>query len=82
MTFNDCALECCKQSELIRQFDRLSGTNVMQIFYDKRAPITRMIDEATGYQKELDRKAHEDMQMFLCFIFECVYMPLVSVEAK
>jgi hypothetical protein len=76
MTFNDCLLECVRTPELIKEFDRLQGSNVMRIFYDKRAPITKMIDEATGYQKVLDAKAYEDMQKFISFCFEYIYIRL------
>ena len=74
MTFNDCVLECCKSHELIKGFNRLTKRNVLT---DTRPPIVRMIDASTGYQKELDKKAHEDMQVFMTFIFEVIWMPLV-----
>lgn len=78
MNFQDCLTECCKHTELIKQFDRLQGTHLMRVFHDTRPPIVKMIDESTGYQKELDKQAHEDMQKFIGFVFECIWMPLVS----
>jgi hypothetical protein len=80
LTFNEVLLACCKKPELIKEFDRLSGTNVMGIFHDKRPPIIRMIDESTGYQKVLDQKAHDDMQKFISFVFECVWMRLPEIQ--
>lgn len=77
LNFNECLLETVKQRELIREYDRLSGTNIMQIFYDNRPPMVKMIDEATGYQKEIDKKAHEQMQGFIGFVFECIWIPYV-----
>lgn len=76
MTFQDCLLESLKNKELIKQFDRLSGTNVMQIFYDNRAPIIRMIDEATGYDKVIDQKLQKDLMDFIWFVYDCIWMRL------
>ena len=84
MTFNDVLFESCQHPELVREFDRLSGTNVMGVLYDKRPPIVRMIDDATGYQKVLDQKAHADMQQFISFVFEFIFLrlPIEVIEEK
>jgi hypothetical protein len=74
MTFNDCVIECCQHRELIKQFDRLTGCHVSNVLLDTRAPIVKMIDGATGYQKVLDKQAHEDIQMYIAFIFECIWL--------
>ena len=76
ITFNDALLESCRTPELVKQFDRLVGTNVMGVLYDKRSPIVRMIDDTTGYQKVLDQKAHEDMHQFISFVFEEIFLRL------
>jgi hypothetical protein len=76
MTFNDCVLECCQHRDLIKQFDRLTGCHVSRVLLDTRAPIVKMIDEATGYQKVLDEEAHGDMRVFITFIFECIWCRL------
>lgn len=78
MNFQDCVSECCQTRELVKEYNRLTGRNVLSNIYDTRAPITRMIDESTGYQKVLDEKAHEDMQEFISFIFEYVWLPVVE----
>jgi len=83
MTFNDCVLECCKTPELIKEYDRLQGSNLSKVLIpqpDTRPPIVRMIDEATGYDKvrtNLDETAHKEMQEFIGFIFDCVWIPLL-----
>jgi hypothetical protein len=78
MIFQDCLIECCHNQELIKQFNRLAGTNVLAI--DTRPPVVKMIDEATGYQKVLDEKATEDLKAFTVFVFECVWMPLIEQD--
>ena len=80
MTFNDCVLECCKTPELIKEYDRLQGSNLSKVLIpqpDTRPPIVRMIDEATGYQTNLDETAHKEMREFIGFIFDCVWIPLL-----
>jgi hypothetical protein len=78
MTFYDCLLESIRTPELIKEFDRLQGSNIMKIFYEKRKPIEIMIDEATGYNKVLEEKAHKEMHEFIKFVYECVWCRLSS----
>jgi hypothetical protein len=74
MNFNECLIECCKNTELVNQFNRLQGTNIS--FQDKRVPIEKMIDETTGYDNPF-KNSHEDMMKFFDFVFEYVWLPLV-----
>jgi hypothetical protein len=76
MSFDDVVLECCQNKELIAQFNRLTGRHVLANLYDTRPPIVKMIDEATGYDKVLEDKGHEDMQAFISFIYECIWCRL------
>jgi hypothetical protein len=76
MNFQDCLKECCLNRDLVGEFNRLSGTNLT--FIDTRAPITKMIDEATGYQKVLDERQHQDMQKFISFCFEFIWIPFLN----
>jgi hypothetical protein len=79
MTFNDCVIECCKQPELIKQYDRLQGSNLSRILLtDTRPAIVKMVDNATGYDKVMEEKSHEDMQGFISFIFEFIWIPLIN----
>jgi len=56
-------MQCINVPELIENFDRLKGTNISR----KEHPINLMIDEATG-------KLHADMEAFVEFCWECVFM--------
>ncbi len=76
MTFNDCLLESLEHKELIKEFDRLNGTKVMQIFYDNRPPIVRMIDEATGFDKVQKLELGKDLMEFIWFVYDCIWMRL------
>lgn len=44
MTFAECLLECAGNTELLKQFDRLHGSNLS----NDAAPINTMIDKSTG----------------------------------
>jgi hypothetical protein len=80
MNFEECVKECCEHRDLIQQFNRLTGRHVLSNIYDTRPPIVKMIDESTGYQKELDSKAHDDFQAFIIFIFEYIWLPVITTD--
>lgn len=63
MTFEACLLETVKTPELYEQFCRLKG------FKKPTAPIERIVDEATGHEKEIVRQ-------YAQFVFEYVYLPV------
>lgn len=65
MTFRECVLECAKNMELVKSFDRLKGTNLSQ----RGSQIELMVDQATGrYKKEaID---------FINFVYEVVWIRL------
>ena len=67
MTFEQCLLECARVPELLREFDRLHGTNLQL----KGPPIILMVDEATGKQRE-------DMAKFIEFVWKYVWSPLLK----
>jgi hypothetical protein len=78
MTFEDVIIECCMRENFVKEYDRLRGSNLSRILLaNTRPPIIRMIDEATGFDKELDKKAHDEMGNFITFIFEYVWLPLL-----
>lgn len=61
---------------MVSEFNRLTGRKLLSGL--KRAPIEVMIDEATGYQKEIDKRASDDMQAFMTFVFTVIWLPLLS----
>ena len=75
MNFQDCLVECCLNEHLVKEFNRLSNTTLS--FKDRRAPIEKMIDDATGYNNPFKNKP-EEMQQFISFCFECVWLPLID----
>uniref|UniRef100_A0A6M3LRZ0 Uncharacterized protein n=1 Tax=viral metagenome TaxID=1070528 RepID=A0A6M3LRZ0_9ZZZZ len=72
MNFSEVAIECVGNHELVSEFNRLTGC---KLGIDTRAPIEKMIDDATGYEPEI-----EDMRKFVAFVFDCIWMPLVGNE--
>jgi len=83
MTFEDCVIECCMTKDFVKEYDRLRGSNLAKVLIpqpDKRSPIEKMIDKATGYDKvrtNLDEQVHKEMTEFIGFIFEVVWLPLL-----
>ncbi len=75
MNFQDCLLECCMNESLVKEFNHLSGT--ILDFYDRRIPIEKIIDDAAGYNNLFKNKP-EEMQQFISFCFEFVWLPLVG----
>ena len=57
-TFYECLMYCAGNKELIKEFDRLSGSNLSL----QGPPINFMIDEATG-------KLKEDLTLFCDFVY-------------
>jgi hypothetical protein len=82
MTFQEVVLECCKTPELIKEYDRLQGSNLSRVLIpqpDTRKPIEIMIDEATGYDRvksNIDEEFHKEMLNFINFVYDCVWLPL------
>ncbi len=79
LSFEEALKESIKQPEMIREFNRLSGTHIGE---DSRAPIVKMVDEVSGYQKVLDEKAREEFHAFANFIYEFIYLPVIMAELK
>lgn len=73
-------LICLKESfcnpELLQQYNRLNGTHLGKDI--ERSSITKMIDDATGYQEFLDKQFSLEMIGFMCFVGKCVWMPLMN----
>ena len=66
MTFEGLLVECCLNEHLVKEFNRLYGCSLS--FKDTRAPIERMIDDATSYNNPFKNKSDE-MQQFISFCF-------------
>ncbi len=77
MRFLDVLTECASHDALVKEFNRLSKTNLC--FHDKRKPIEKMVDDATGYTNIFNNN-HEEMQKFISFVFEYIWLPLISEE--
>lgn len=72
MTFQDILMQCAANVELVAQFDRLQGSNLVRT----GAPINLMVDDTTG-------KTNDDLAAFIGFVHECVYAPwLARMEAE
>ena len=77
MTFEDVVKECLNTPELVNEYNRLTDS---RLGIDNRKPIEKMIDKATGYEKELDNKQREYLHDFISFVFEFVWLPFVFSE--
>lgn len=73
MNFLEVAKECIGTPELVKEFNRLYGCG---LGVDRRAPIERMIDEATGYPYGAATK--DDLGKFVAFVYEFIWLPLAG----
>ena len=71
LTFLSCVEAAAGETELVANVDRLYGTNLMR----RQAPIVNMIDDATG-------KTDDDMQTFLRFVWNCVFIRCAPISSK
>lgn len=71
MDFTEVAIECVRNTELVREFNRLTDC---KLGIDTRLPIEKMIDEATGYSEVMK----QDMGKFIMFVFEFIWLPLTE----
>ena len=65
MTFYGCLMECANNQELVKEFDRLRGTNLSL----RGSPIEIEIDKSTG-------RLDHDLKLFVDFVWECVWRRL------
>lgn len=65
MTFRECVLKCAANMELVKEFDRLRGTNLCR----KGAPIEQAVDDATG-------RYEQDAIQFINFVYDVFWLRL------
>ncbi len=70
MTFSDVVCECASIPDFVKEFNRLTKSNLGRSL--KRKPIEVMIDKATGAPIEDD----EDMAKFIAFVLRFVWLTL------
>lgn len=71
MTFDECAVYCVGNSELVKEFNRLSRCHLGE----RRTPIEASIDNACGYDPD-----KEAIPQFLDFVYQCIWQPLLRGE--
>lgn len=72
MTFQECAMTCAGNKELVREFNRLNGSHLGV----PRSGIEKAIDDACGYDPYA-----ESLPQFLAFVYECIWLPLMQKTA-
>ncbi len=71
MTFQECAIECIKNDEFVKQFNRLTDS---KLGIDNRSMIEKMIDKACNY----DNGQSKDFEKFMDCVYEYIWLPLVD----
>ena len=61
--FVNCVLTCAKDRELVKEFNRLSGRQLL-----KRSPLESAIDSACGYEPN-----KEYIKEFISFVYYFVW---------
>lgn len=69
-SFRECLMYCAGNKEFVREFDRLTGSNLSL----EGPPINFMIDKATG-------KLKDDLEKFCDFVYECIWSRLAGIPA-
>jgi hypothetical protein len=78
VTFNDCLMECARNPDLVREFNRLAGCHLpVPGERDTRSPLDRLIDDATGYGGVLE----SELKQFCEFVWDCVWV-VFSIEVN
>jgi hypothetical protein len=77
LTFVDTLLYCISTPELVSEFNRLSGCS---LGVDKRSPLERMIDKATGYEAVRKETVNSEFEKFVEFVYEFVWTRLPPDE--
>lgn len=71
MRFDDCVSYCAEFPEFVEQFNRMTGCRLGQRV--PSWPIDALIDEATGYVVERQKKEVAETKMFEKFVYDCVW---------
>lgn len=71
-TLLDCLHAAIDNEDLVREFDRLSGTHLSKVHL--RSPLDAMIDEATGRDADA-------IDQFVAFVIVCIWVPLRNAGA-
>ncbi len=79
LNFIEVLEECLYNKELVFQFNRLSGC---KLGIDDRPDIHKKIDEATGYQEEVDKEQMYYMNLFAGFVWECIWLRLAGAKTS
>lgn len=74
MTFIECVHTCATNPDFVNNYDRLTGNNFKSITASKSS-IDRLIDEATGFEKDQVLK-------FSDFVLAFVWLPVYEQESK
>lgn len=69
MTFHETLTHCAKERSLVRQFERLTGHQLL----GSEKPLEVMIDKATGWEP-----SSEALDAFVRFVWECIWVPVCN----
>jgi hypothetical protein len=81
MTLLDVVIKCIQEPRLVAEFNRLRGTKLDFTIHKPKSGLEMMIDQATGYDEVAQLKnknKSEDIQKFIAFVAECIYLPWLS----
>lgn len=74
-TFVDCVSACWNNAAMMKEYRRLTGHALGE---DKRKPLEKMIDAATGYVPSAVDDA--EARAFFEFVRDCIWLPLLAKE--
>lgn len=83
ITFYECFMYALQERDLVKQYNRLSGRNLLQ--QKPRTPFERLIDKSTGYDKYLEenfeKEQLKELKQFEKFVWRYIWQTLPVVKS-
>jgi hypothetical protein len=78
--FTTCLKAALDSRELVNQFDRLNGNQLSAVA--KRSPLEILVDQASGYDVEIEAMMQQTSLAFIAFVYEFIYLRLPDMDAN
>lgn len=80
LSFRHQLLACASNPELVKEFNRLSHTNLKFDAAVNTSGILGAIDQATGFNGIIAEE--KDLRLFIHFVYEGIYLKMLNLYGK
>lgn len=80
IAFATCLKAALDSQEPVDQFDRLNGNQLSAVA--KRSPLEILVDQASGYDVEIEAMMQQTSLAFIAFVYEFIYLRLPDMDAN